>query len=172
VLVELSQPEVHVVPARHAGAPAGAPCQKEQAACCPKTCSFLNLSINKVHSKSLGGAPGVPQAVTTVVPAYATATIPIALQTTRFTTEVGVAETVRREAALSRSDIAELVREAMRREAAQQREAAPQPEAAPRQEPCADVCAELKTRVDQIEKRLGQIEKQVKGIETKLNQLP
>jgi hypothetical protein len=164
VIVELSQPEIHFAAPCRASAGSGAgPCQREQPAKeSPKSCSLFNISINKVKSRSFGGgATGQP--VTTVVPAFATATIPIAFQTTRTTTvgtelgQLGTRET-------ARADLEDMVREAVRRETAKQ---PPATEAAPQR----DGCAELKGRMDKVEQRLDQIEKQVQGIVTKIDKL-
>jgi chromosome segregation ATPase len=101
------------------------------------------------------------------MPAYATATIPLAIQTTRYAVAgaefgaLGNAVGVRRDTELSRSAIEEAVREALRQENAVQRESAP----------AKDSCAELKTRIESVEKRLDQIEKQVQSIAGKLDQL-
>ena len=106
--------------------------------------------------------------MTTVVPAFATATIPIGLQTTRFVTgtELSLLGT-RQESALSQGEISDLIRESIRRETTRQETA--RQESAPQTGPS---CAELKTRVDRIEQRLDQIEKKVDAIATKLNKLP
>jgi hypothetical protein len=178
VVVELSQPEVCFVPPRR---PGGA-CPKEQAPCAAKA-PFINIHKTKIKNKLFGGAGGVSGAgrelvpITTVTPAFATATIPIAFQTTRFAAvgaELGLAGAVRRESAeLSRADIEEAVREALRGEAAAQREVAAKRETAQREAATqADACAELKDRVTRVEKRLEEVEKQVQGIITKLNKLP
>jgi hypothetical protein len=168
VVVELSQPEVHFVAPRRTASAASA--QHERASDSrSKICSFLNFNVNKISGGALG-APAV-QPVTTVVPAFATATIPIALQTTR---EFGMVAAARRDTGeLSRAEIGDIVREALResdrlREAERQREAALQREAAQQQ----DSCAELKARIDRVEKRLDQVEKQVQNIATKLSRLP
>lgn len=177
VIVELSQPEVHFAAPRSCGSS----CQgangtgRGAAPSYPKVCSFLNVTVNKFRSKSVGGA-ATAQPFTTVVPAFATATIPIALQTTRYTTavgaELGLAEAVRREIGeTTRPSLEETVREAVRREIAQQRETAQQRESIAQRE-TRDSCGELRGRVDQVEKRLGQIEKQVQSIEDKLRKLP
>jgi hypothetical protein len=110
--------------------------------------------------------PAAQQPITTVVPAYATATIPIAFQTTRFA--VGTESAfigARSGAEISRNDIAEAVREGLQQEAARRQESAR--ETAPK----TDSCADLKNRLDQVEKRLEQVEKQVEGIAAKVNKL-
>jgi hypothetical protein len=179
-VVELSQPEVHFVAPRlpcYARGPAGCaapitPCAGEAAAPCSKSCSFLNFSINKVHGKGAQAAGGAAlQPVTTVIPSFATATIPIAIQTTRFAAvgaEFGLlGGAARGGAEISRESIAEAVREAIRQESARTRETAR--EAAPA--PAVDVCAQLRTRIESVEKRLDKIEKQVDSIVTKMDKL-
>jgi hypothetical protein len=172
VVVEMSQPEVRFTapPCR-----SSAPCQAEQAQQRSKMCSFFNVNISKTKSQLVGGVSGAAlQPVTSIVPAYATATIPIAFQTTRFAavgTEFGLAGVGRREFAageFSRSDVEEMVRDAVRREAALQRDGGRRTEAALQN----GDCAELKARIEKVEQRLGQIEKQVEGIVTKINKLP
>ena len=173
----MSQPEVHFVAPRSNQAVVPCSGTGEGAGCCPKSGSFFNYNKVCISSKVVGGvlAAVAPQAVTSVVPAFATATIPIALQTTRFVSgaELGLvsggAGVAGRETGteLSRAEIADIVRDAVRKESAR-RETAPQrPEAAPQ----GDACSDLKSRVDGIEKRLGQIEKQVGSIEEKLKQV-
>src|SRR5207249_4644088 len=88
VLVELSQPEVHYVAPRGQGNCGAGPCaggagRESGEHVYSKNCSFLNLSINKMRGR--GPCAAGMQPVTTMVPAYATATIPIAFQTTRYT---------------------------------------------------------------------------------------
>jgi hypothetical protein len=162
VVVELSQPEVRFVAPRRP-----APVCREEQPCAPKAPSIFHLTVNRLRSRLAGVGPaGVQQPVTTIIPAFATATIPIALQTTRFAAagaEFGFAGAFRREAGeLSRAEIEELVREALKRESARVSESAQQ----------RDVCTELKERVARVEKRLEQIEKQVEGIAKKLDKLP
>ncbi len=184
VVVELSQPEVRfTAPCR-----TQAPCAKEAAG------KLVNINISKIKNRPFGGAPGAGlQPVTSIVPAFATATIPIAFQTTRFVGAAGAefgfagAGVARREfaAEFSRSEIEELVREAVRRESAlreaarvesAQRESAlresAQREAAKREAAQRDSCAELKARLDRVEKRVGEIETQVNAIITKLSKMP
>jgi len=171
-VVELSQPEVHfAAPCNQGGG-----CQKQP--CCQgrgKT-SLVSINISKVRGGFFGsgglGAAAVPQAVTSVVPAFATATIPIALQTTQFAvgTQSALFGAAQQSAALTRGDIESIVRQAFEREAAE-REAA-QRQAAQRQGGERDPCADLKARVEKIETRLGEIEKQVQRISTKLKVVP
>jgi hypothetical protein len=173
IVVEMSQPEVRfVAPPR--------PCAPSEKGCGPAgkpVCSSF-ININRIRTKIFGapgpglGAAGAPRAVTSVIPAYATATIPIALQTTRYFAgaEYGVfgAGAARREAAgLSRAEIEEMVREAVRAESARRAEAAPKAEAGAR-----DACAELKERVDRIEKRLGDLEQKLDATLKKIEKLP
>jgi hypothetical protein len=166
VIVEMSPPEVHVAaPCRTAPPCAEGKCGRSKA-------SFVNINISKVKSRFQGGiAPGA-QPVTTIVPAYATATIPIAIQTTRFAVgEQSALFGARGEAgALGRSDVEEAIREGVRRELDRREEA--QRQSARRQDVPADQCAELKKRVEAVEKRLEQVEKQVEGIVAKLAKLP
>jgi hypothetical protein len=177
VVVEMSQPEVRFVAPScgSAGGSAGG-AGGGGVAVLPggggggdsrKLCSFLNLSINRSRTKLVGGGVGgVGQPVTTTVPAFATATIPIAFQTTQFTTATESALLGAR-GGVSQAELAELVRDAVRRESARadngRQESAPVP--------AGPSCAELKTRVDRIEQRLEQIEKKVEVIAGKLDRL-
>lgn len=171
VVVEMSQPEIHfAAPCRSGGG-----CQKGGGGCPPRSkASFVNINISRVKSRIQGGLPGgggALQPVTTVVPAYATATIPIAFQTTQYAAYgaqaglLGTGVAGRQASELSRADIQDMVREAFQREAAER-------QAAQRQASPLDGCAELKGRVDKIENRLTDLENQVKGILKKLTALP
>src|SRR5205085_10094752 len=109
---ELSQPQIRcAAPCRSAP-----PCQA--AGPCQKPSSYCNVNITKVRSKIFGGmGVGVaPTPVTTVVPSFAVATIPIAVQTTRFAAATGAefglfgAAAGRRESEFSRTDIEDMVR--------------------------------------------------------------
>jgi hypothetical protein len=185
IVVEMSQPEIRFVAAKSSGscaptcvpacapAPAAAPCENHA----QKSCSLFNLYLNRSRTKLMGGGAGgvgaMPQQVTTVVPAFATATVPIALQTTQFvsgSTEMA-AFGARRESALVQAELADALRETVRRELARQ-ESARAESAKAESAAAGPSCAELKTRVDQIEKRLEQIEKKVESIANKLNKLP
>jgi hypothetical protein len=140
-----------------AKAPAAKDCDKD----CGKDggskgCSFLNFSITKIK----GGAGRAAATETTVVPAFATATIPIALQTTRTLTGVSESAFIGRRT-VSREEVAAAVREAL----AEEREAAAQKESAATAQ---DACAALKERVAKVEQRLTEIEKTVKLIEEKI----
>ncbi|MBA4067998.1 MAG: hypothetical protein C0501_30700 [Isosphaera sp.] len=165
VVVEMSQPEVRFVApsgggsggAGSGGAAGGVVLPPDRSGASGKFCSFLNLSINRSRTRFAGG--GVGQPVTTVVPAFATATIPIALQTTQFAAATESAVLGGR--GLTQVEAAELIRDLVRRESARQ-ESAPAPAAS---------CADLKARVDRIEQRLDQIEKKVEGIAGKLDKL-
>ncbi len=159
MVVELAQPEVHfTAPCRPGGI-----CEKGGGGAARSKSSLFNINISKVRSRVQGGVPVGAQAVTSIIPAYATATIPIAFQTTQFA------------ASGAQSDIQDLVRQAFEREAAEreaaQRQAAER-QGAQRQGSERDSCAELKARVEKIETRLGEVEKQVQSIATKLKLLP
>jgi hypothetical protein len=173
VVVELSQPEVHfTAPCRQDSG-----CEKGGCGAGRSKTSLFNLSISKVRNRIQGGVPVGAQPVTSIIPAFATATIPIAFQTTQFATFGAQSALVgtRQAAELTRSDIQDMVRQAFEREAAEreaaQRQAAER-QGAQRQGSERDSCAELKARVEKIESRLGEVEKQVQRIATKLKLLP
>ncbi len=161
-------PNVRVVTAAGHGCTTGGVCKagaKAPAKDCDKDCgkdggskgcSFLNFSITKIK----GGAGRAGPTETTVVPAFATATIPIALQTTRTLTGVSESAFVGRRS-VSREEVAAAVLEAL----AEEREAAVQRESAATAQ---DACAALKERVAKVEQRLTEIEKTVKLIEEKI----
>jgi len=174
VVVELAQPEVHfTAPCRPGGI-----CEKGGGGAARSKSSLFNINISKVRSRVQGGVPVGAQAVTSIIPAYATATIPIAFQTTQFAAfgaQSALLAGARQAAELTRTDIQDLVRQAFEREAAEreaaQRQAAER-QGAQRQGSERDSCAELKARVEKIETRLGEVEKQVQSIATKLKLLP
>jgi hypothetical protein len=175
VVVEMSQPEIRFVTPGGGGAPVAAGHDRggEHADCKSnsnsKSCSFLNLSINRTRTKLLGGGVGgfPPQPITTIVPSFATATIPIALQTTQFVGGTEAFALGSRRDSLTTGEAAELIREIVRRENA--RLDTGRTEAAP---VASSTCSELKSRVDKIENRLEQIEKRVDSIAAKLSKLP
>jgi hypothetical protein len=173
----MSQPEVRVVTAAGHGcgaggvckagacgkAPTGKDCGKDCAKdkdCGSKGCSFLNFSITKIK----GGAGRSGPTETTVVPAFATATIPIALQTTRTLTGVSESAFIGRRS-VSREEVAAAVREAL---AVEREEAAARESARESATAAQDACAALKDRVTKVEQRLAEIEKTVKQIEEKI----
>ena len=141
-----------------------------------KSC-LLNININRTRTKTVGGGGQMP--VTQIIPAFATATIPIAFQTTQFTT-LTQPLAGRTEAALTRTDIRELAR-AIAAESAREDEARGQQESARRGQPesavrgqpetatrATDCCDELKTRLTKVEARLDAIQKQVETIASRL----
>lgn len=147
VEVVFQQPEVRVVSTRPGSTTGGKPAA-QPANYASKTCSLFNINLYRNRSKLVGGqAP-----VTSVIPAYATATIPIAFQTTTFG---------RQEAAFSRADLESLVRDLVRRDAGRRGSGESAPESGFDKDDC---CAELKQRLDRVEKRLEAIEKQVERI--------
>ena len=161
--IVMSQPEVHVVaPSRCAADKCkdSNSCDKE--GCSKGKCvSLININC----AKSKGPAAGARQeTVTTVVPAYATATIPIALQTTRTFTSTGEFAVARRE--VSRADIRDAVREALA-ESSRQRGNGGQESAAAQN----DCCSELKDRVKKVEDKLVELNNTVNQINQKLEKL-
>ena len=169
-------PNVRVVTGGYTGAAGGGVCKTGACEKAPagkdcghtgsKACSFLNFSITKIKGGGGAGVGGPTQ--TTVVPAFATATIPIALQTTRTITGVSESAFVGGARGFSRADLAEAVREAMF-----QNESLRRPESDLRRAESdlrteQDSCKELRLRVEKVEKRLDEIEKSVQKIAEKL----
>jgi len=162
--VVMSQPEVTIVaPPRSSGDSCKDKDNCAEGKSKSKNISFLNFNCTK--SKEPKGRPAARQeSVTTVVPAFATATIPIAVQSTRFFSAESSAVGVRRES-FTRADIESFVRESISAENTRVRN---NQESAKIESAKTDCCAELKTRIEGIEKRLSAIDVTIAEINKKL----